>query len=104
MLPATDYLQRYIREDITARMTFAEWLKQQPYGTAARIVRETCVSAMSVDRARRGIRLHNYDVARRISEATDGAVSIDTLCKSKAKPLRRSRSARQDRVAVAVGK
>lgn len=56
------------------------WLEGQGYGSMARLARAAGVSHMTIwFHVRRGYAL-SYDVAKRISAATKGAVSIETLC------------------------
>lgn len=63
-------------------MRFPEWVKSQPHGTLKRIERETGVGYNTLARLNRGETINRYDVAEKISEATDRAVSIDDLCRS----------------------
>ncbi len=61
-------------------MDFAAWIQTQPYGTLKRIEREHRVGYMTLHRLKKGERLDSYELASRVSRATDGAVSIDELC------------------------
>jgi AcrR family transcriptional regulator len=56
------------------------WLAEQGYGSMARLARAAGVSHMTIwFHVRRGYAL-SYDVAKKIHAATDGAISIETLC------------------------
>ncbi len=61
-------------------MRLREWLATQPKGTQARLVRETGLGETTVHLASCGRRVGRYETARKISEATGGAVSIAELC------------------------
>jgi hypothetical protein len=61
-------------------MRFATWLSKQPRGTRARVIREVC-SEGAVRRATAGTPIGTYEVAERLSKATNGAVTIASLCK-----------------------
>lgn len=61
-------------------MTFDEWARLQPRGTMMGLVRAGITSNTTIHRLRRGGRVQSYELARRISDATGGAVSIAALC------------------------
>lgn len=61
-------------------MRFSEWVGTQPRGTLKRLERQTGVGYTTLQRLRLGQTLVRYDIARKLSEATGGEVSIDDLC------------------------
>ncbi|MCC7542380.1 MAG: hypothetical protein IT379_39545 [Deltaproteobacteria bacterium] len=61
-------------------MRFPEWVDSQGHGVMTRIQRDTGVGYTTLMRARRGELIGEYATAKRISEATGGAVSIAELC------------------------
>jgi hypothetical protein len=71
-------------------MTFAEWVKDQPYGVMKRLEREHGFGYQTLSRVKRGERLKRYDIARRLSAATGGAVSIADLCEAQEHETRKA--------------
>lgn len=67
-------------------MRFSEWAKRQPRGVLKRIEREQGVGYNTLSRLMRGETLANYVVAKKISDATDGEVSVAELCEPAAAP------------------
>jgi len=63
-------------------MRFTEYVAQSPHGEMKRIEREARVGYQTLIRAKNGIRLNEYDVAKRISDATGGKVSVAELCEA----------------------
>jgi transcriptional regulator with XRE-family HTH domain len=61
-------------------MTFDDWAKKQPHGTLKRLERELGVGYSTLMRLRRGEHIARYDVAKKISDATGGEVSVDEIC------------------------
>lgn len=61
-------------------MRFPEWVQTQERGALKRIERQTGVGYTTLMRLNSGDTIARYDVAKRISEATDGAVTVDELC------------------------
>lgn len=69
-------------------MRFPEWVKQQPRGVLKRIEREHDVGYNTLARLVRGETLSNYTVAKKISDATGGAVSIAEICEAAPGPAK----------------
>lgn len=63
-------------------MRFPEWARAQKSGTLKRIERETGVGYTTLMRLNAGETIARYDVAKRIADATDGAVSVEDLCEA----------------------
>lgn len=61
-------------------MTFSEWLTTQPRGALMRVEREVACSHTTLWRIQGGKPVTSYKLARKISDATGGAVSVDELC------------------------
>ena len=61
-------------------MTFKEWADQQPRGALKRIERELGVGYSTLMKLCAGGSVARYETAKRISDATDGAVSVEELC------------------------
>lgn len=61
-------------------MTFEEYLKTQPIGRMKQIEREYGVGYTTLHRAKIGEPMRLYRVARKISDATGGLVSVTELC------------------------
>lgn len=61
-------------------MRFSEWAKQQPRGALKRIEREHGVGYTTLARLVAGETLSNYAVAKKISDATGGQVSVADIC------------------------
>lgn len=62
-------------------MTLEEYVKKHGRGTIAKISREAAVSYQTIWLlVNRDLNLKLYDVAKRISDATGGQVSIKELC------------------------
>lgn len=59
---------------------FDDWLAEQPRGAQAKIYREVGVSFGTMWNAQKRIPVKHYEVARRLSEATGGIVTIKALC------------------------
>jgi hypothetical protein len=68
-------------------MRFSEWVEGQPRGAMKRLERETGVGYNTLARLRRGETLRRYDVAKTLSDATGGAVSVADLCEPDAPAL-----------------
>lgn len=75
-------------------MRFDAWVRKQPRGTLKRLERDAGVGYMTLMRAMRGDLIATYAVAKRISDATGGAVSIDELCEAEEPTPRRAAGAR----------
>lgn len=77
-------------------MDLDKYIRTQPYGTKARIAREAGVFYTTVHDIQRGQKAR-YETAKRISAATNGAVSIAELCdpapKAKRTKTKRARRA-----------
>lgn len=69
-------------------MNFASWYKKQPKGTYKRLHFDLGVASATVYKLRKGGTIDSYSLASLISEATGGEVSIDELCRAKAKGKR----------------
>jgi hypothetical protein len=67
-------------------MRFSEWVEEQPRGTLKQIERTTGVGYTTLQRLRAGERLSRYDLAKKISDATDGAVTVDEICSESTTP------------------
>jgi hypothetical protein len=63
-------------------MRFPEWARQQPRGALKRIERDHGVGYNTLARLMRGETLANYTVAKKISDATDGAVTVAEICEA----------------------
>lgn len=70
-------------------MFFDQWIQKQPRGTIARIYREHGISFATCYKARDRKPIGQYMTAKRLSEATGAAVSIDTLCDPAGRQKRR---------------
>lgn len=64
-------------------MYLSEYVTREGRGALSRIQRETGLAYTTVFRAARGRAIKKYEVARRISAATGGAVSVEELCAPK---------------------
>lgn len=65
-------------------MRFDEWVRTQPRGTLERVKREARCSGMTIWRLKQRQTINDYAMAKRISAATSGAVSVAELCDSDA--------------------
>lgn len=63
-------------------MTLHDWIEQQGGGEISRLVRVTGCAASSLHNHLNGQPIGRYETAKKISDATDGAVSIADLCES----------------------
>jgi hypothetical protein len=79
-------------------MRLEEWIEQAGRGELARIQRATGLSYQCVHAVVHG-RKPEYDTARRISEATDGAVTISELYAPRP-PVRINRKRRKPKAAA----
>jgi hypothetical protein len=70
-------------------MTLADWVKKQGRGAISRLMRETGLAYTTILAARDQRWTARGDTARKISEATGGAVSIAELCGAAAAPSKR---------------
>ena len=61
-------------------MTLKEWCAERGRGECARLARETGVSYKTVRAVAKGAILARYPIAKVLSEATKGAVSVEELC------------------------
>ncbi len=61
-------------------MDFPTWVQSQPRGVLKRIERDCGIGYTTLHRLKRGARLDSYDLAKRLSAATGGEVTIDDLC------------------------
>ena len=61
-------------------MTLEDFVKERGHGAIAQLARKAGVSQPTVVKAVRGEPIGRWEVAKRISEATGGAVSIQELC------------------------
>jgi hypothetical protein len=59
-------------------MNFPEWIKREGKGALSRVMYDSRVSYMTVLRARDGHRV-KIDIARKLSRATGGEVSVAEL-------------------------
>lgn len=78
-------------------MTLAEWCEQQGRGAKARLQRDAGIKSFNtILYLVAGTRRASYETAKRVSDATGGAVSIAELCEpTSAKQTKRKR--RKDR-------
>ena len=60
-------------------MHFGTWAKRQPYGALMQISRDFKIGYTTIHRAICGESIIRHDVAKRLSEATGGAVTADEL-------------------------
>jgi len=66
-------------------MKLADYVEREGRGAIARISRESGVSYTTVHAiARHGQTLSRYDLAKQISDATGGAVTVEDLCEEEA--------------------
>ena len=70
-------------------MRFFEWAKRQPRGVLKRIELEHGVGYNTLSRLMRGETLTSYLVAKRVSAATGGEVSIEEICEPPKRTSRR---------------
>lgn len=63
-------------------MTFPDWIQSQPHGTLKRLERETGVAYSTLHRARIGEPIGSYATAKKIADATAGAVTVAELCEA----------------------
>ena len=63
-------------------MEFSTWVSKQPRGVLKRIEREANVGYTTLHRLMRGERIDSYSLAKRVSDATEGAVTVDDLCEA----------------------
>ena len=68
-------------------MKFATWYQREPRGTYKRL-HDLGVGSATIYKLRKGGTIDSYALAALISEATGGEVSIDELCRAKAKGKR----------------
>ena len=61
-------------------MKLSDYLEAKPRGEAMRLQREACVSASTIYDHLNGRPIAKYDVAKRLSDATGGEVTIADLC------------------------
>ena len=62
-------------------MRFPDWLDTQPRGTATRLSRETGVALGTIWNARNFGFVHTTRIARILSDATGGTVTVEELCR-----------------------
>ncbi len=60
-------------------MHLAEWIDSQPYGEISRLARETGLVFNTIQYLRFGRHIPSYATAKKISDATGGAVTLDEL-------------------------
>lgn len=63
-------------------MQFVDWVRGQPRGVLKRIERQQNVGYGTIFRAVRGQAV-SFPIAKKLSAATNGAVSIEELCDPK---------------------
>lgn len=62
-------------------MTLREYIDQAGHGVVMRLVRESGVAASTIyDHLKSGKPLRSYPAAKKLSDATGGAVTIEDLC------------------------
>ena len=61
-------------------MRLSEWLEKRGWGSAAQLSYDTRISTATISKAVRGERIGQYRIAKKLSEATGGEVSIEELC------------------------
>ena len=61
-------------------MTFHEWYQAQPRGTSQRLIRDLKIGPSTIARLNEGKPVATYALAKKISDATDGSVSVADLC------------------------
>lgn len=61
-------------------MKLGEYLDALPHGTATRLSRDTDISYTTIAKARRGMSIQSYPIAKAISDWTGGVVTIKDLC------------------------
>jgi len=61
-------------------MRLDEYVEGKPRGEIARLARDSGLAYATVWNLCHGDRLKTYDAAKRLSDATEGAVSVADLC------------------------
>lgn len=64
-------------------MRFTDYVRKHGPETVARVAASSGVSEVTLRNVLRGMLISKYDVARRVSDATGGAVSVKELCERK---------------------
>ena len=72
---------------------FHAWAAAQPDGVYTRIHRETGIAGSTLHRIKNGDMVPSYALARRLSLATGGKVTVEQLCGPSIVALRASRRA-----------
>jgi hypothetical protein len=84
-------------------MDLDSYIRGRPYGEHARIAREADVFYTTLTAIRQRRAVPKYETARRISDATGGAVSIAELCEPPPPKPMRARKGRPERVITQRG-
>ena len=61
-------------------MNLKRYLEEEDAPSLQELAEKASVSYTTLKSVRRGMRLKTYDVAKRVSDATDGNVTIKELC------------------------
>lgn len=70
-------------------MKLSEYLDALPHGTAMRMAKDTDVSYTTIAKARGGMSIQSYPIAKAISDWTGGVVTIKDLCEPIGAPYRK---------------
>lgn len=68
-------------------MRLKEWVRRQGTGAISRLQRETGLAYSTIFRAAHDRKPVRFATAKLLSEATNGAVSVEELCECPAMPL-----------------
>ncbi len=63
-------------------MTLADWVKDAGRGAMSRLSQSTGVAYSTVHNAVKGQLIKQYDVAKKLSDATGGLVTVADLCEA----------------------
>ena len=72
-------------------MLLGDYIKKHGYGTMRLLANDSGVSYVTVRNATRGMLIKHYDVAKALSKATGGVVSIPELCETVEELLKKRR-------------
>lgn len=61
-------------------MQLRDWLEQQPAGVITRLHHDTKLACSTIHKIKRGTMVPSYRVAKILSDATGGEVTIADLC------------------------
>jgi hypothetical protein len=71
-------------------MTLSDWLEAQPKGVLTRLARDSGLAYTTVFFVAHGGSVKTLDTARKLSDATGGAVSVEELCRQSTGPRKRT--------------